>query len=406
MLHRYKKTLLQLFARIQLIRERPQESHAACLSVQEELITRITYIERQMRRLKRKYREYKGELRVVDPTMRLTKDQAASVKAELSACEGSIEDYQKLLILFREIGDALAFIYIDKYDIKPMAFKEGAGFLSGKKGTRLERKAWRMASLHSVAILNDVTNCLRYGDITIPFQGFPFLIEMKSRKGRSQREERQKEKLMKLGNYLTTDRVKDWYHAGQGEMVRQSLQSAEIDHRKELNELIDAAISRGYVASKIEEGLYYLVIATPGTESRALEELIPNFSEPPHLQVTFVNQLKQCNVAYTPFPLMIRRPENLFRFYDGSIVIIILEDVTVIREHFKKHGLTVTFLDDEKWCLKLLNNSPSDHELSEAGISSHRWGRLYGEFLSLRWLMDEIIHNVKNPQLDVLYGVE
>ena len=350
MLHRYNKTLLQLFARIQLIRERPQESHAACLSVQEELITRITYIERRIRRLRRKCAEYKGKLRVADPTMRLTKDQAASVKAEQSACEGSIKDYQKLLILFREIGDSLVFIYIDKYNIKPMAFKEQAGFLSGKKGTRLERKAWRVASLHSVAILNDVTNCLRHGDITIPFQGFPLIFEMKSGKGRSPREERQKENLMKLGNYLTTDRVKDWYHPGQGEMVRLSLQSAEIDHRKELNELIDAAISRGYAASKVEEGLYYLVIATPGTESRALEELIPKFSEPPH--VVFVNDLKQCNVAYTPFPLMIRRPENLFRFYDGIFVIMILDDVTVIREHFKKHGLTVTFLDDEKWCLK------------------------------------------------------
>lgn len=49
-----------------------------------------------------------------------------------------------LLFQYRSIGDAIAFTFIDRHDIKPQAEKELAGFISCKKGNRAKREALRM----------------------------------------------------------------------------------------------------------------------------------------------------------------------------------------------------------------------------------------------------------------------
>ena len=124
-------------------------------------------------------------------------------------------EYRRLIVVFREIGDCLAFTYLDKYDIKPMAFKQSPGFVSGKKGTRFERRCLRRIFANgTIAILNDLTNCLRYGDLTVPVGGMPNLMELKSGKASGWRDDRQIERLSRLSVYLTTDRVTDWYHPG------------------------------------------------------------------------------------------------------------------------------------------------------------------------------------------------
>ena len=63
MLHLYEKTLLNLFARVQLIHSDPDGTHAECLAVQEVLLRKITYAERKITRLKRRCQELKAKLR-------------------------------------------------------------------------------------------------------------------------------------------------------------------------------------------------------------------------------------------------------------------------------------------------------------------------------------------------------
>ena len=320
----------------------------------------------------------------------------------MTQCDVDIDEYWRLLTIFKEIGDAIAFTYIDKYNIKPMAFKQSAGFLSGKKGTRFERSSLRRVFAQGgVAILNDITNCLRYGDLTIAVDGMPFPLELKSGKAGGHREQRQKESLTQLHNYLLTDRVTDWYHPG--EMYRQAAHSEEIHFREDLNELIHEAIGSGRAYRQVEEGLHYLIEA-PGPDAEpmfdALEKIVTQFKEPG--SAAFVNTFKQRNVAYLPFPLSIVNPEYLFGFYVGEYVIMMFVDNIFIKTYLGNHGLSAEFSNDEMWVLKIRNEMPSKNEMLDVSISDHFWSRIFTEFLSLRWILDEAIHTIKNPPSDNL----
>jgi hypothetical protein len=404
MLHLYQNTLLDLFGRVQLINADPDGSHAECLAVQETLLRKITYAERKITRLKRRCRELKAKLRNPDPALRLNREQAAIIKEEISTAKFICDEYRRLTIVFREIGDCLAFTYLDKYNIKPMAFKEPPGFVSGKKGTRLERRCLRRAFAGGyLAILNDLTNCLRYGDLTIPVGGMPKLIELKSGKSSGEREDRQIEKMSRLSEYLTTDRVTDWYHPGV--MTRLAFEQEEVNHRNQLNELIAIALQSHSSYRQVEDGLHYLVVAPPpGVEPdfHALSDIAPSFRNPP--VAVIVNQLKQNNVAYFPFPLSITNPQHTLKFYNGDFLIMIFLDTDFVLSYLQHNGISAQFVDDAEWKLTLRNDSPSDGELHEAKVSEHFMSRLFAEFLSLSWLLDVIIQHVKRPNMQLLVG--
>ena len=68
--------------------------------------------------------------------------------------------------------------YFDKWDIKPQSFKEPPGFVSEKAGLNFELRILRLVfSSGHVEILNDLTNCLRYGDVSILARGRKLIVE-------------------------------------------------------------------------------------------------------------------------------------------------------------------------------------------------------------------------------------
>jgi hypothetical protein len=70
-----------------------------------------------------------------------------------------------VISVLRSIGDAIAFIYGNRWDIKQMVMKEESGFITGKRGTRLERKILRKAfEIGATVVMNDLTHTLRHGD--------------------------------------------------------------------------------------------------------------------------------------------------------------------------------------------------------------------------------------------------
>src|ERR1044071_5550429 len=198
MIQYYKRLLLYLFEKIQILNKHPEANTELCFELQVRLIQRITYVERQIRKLRQHIAGNKRHLKTRWPTL-LSKMQASEIKEEINYSHYLIDKYQELLVIFRHIGDAIAFTYINKWDIKPLAFKQSPGFLSGKKGTRLERKILRLVfKIGKVAILNDLTTCLRYGDLTIPHQEHFLIVEAKSSKNKNARVERQLGDLNKI----------------------------------------------------------------------------------------------------------------------------------------------------------------------------------------------------------------
>ena len=199
----YKKTLIHLFTELHRLESNPLELHL-CLEIQEILISKITYIERRIRKLRAACKVLKRTL--ATPQSRLDRSQALITKDHISQLEASVSDYKSLLHIFRCIGDGLAFVYIDRFDIKPMSFKEDPGFISRKKGNKLERKILRSVFLiGGVAILNDLTHSLRYGDLFVWTEKGRFLLEVKSGRHKDERAKRQIEDIQSILNYLNDD---------------------------------------------------------------------------------------------------------------------------------------------------------------------------------------------------------
>jgi hypothetical protein len=107
---------------------------ALCLSIQERLIASI-------RRLERDFRKTSGlrkSLRVSLNQAGLSAQTRTLGSQEVERLSERLDDLRDLMFVFRLIGDAIAYTYLDRYDIKPLAFKDSPGFLTHKSGLRLE----------------------------------------------------------------------------------------------------------------------------------------------------------------------------------------------------------------------------------------------------------------------------
>jgi hypothetical protein len=393
MIHYYKRSLFVLFEKVQILRKNPLENRKLCLSIQETLIKKITYIEKRIRTLKENTKVCKRKLRTKRP-LTSAKLESIQIKNRIKINQSHIKQYQSLLSIFKDIGDALAFIYIDKWDIKPMSFKQPSGFISGKKGSRLERKCLRGAfQMGRVALLNDLTHCLRHGDITVPKNGFLQVFEIKSGRWKNIREKRQANDLKNIYEYLLIDRT-DKLYGLRGEMVRTPIHSDEVYHIKEINSLINDSISKGVAFDEVEKGLIYFVATR--FEKDVLDKGINLAKKTPILE--HLNQMNFLKLGgYHPFTLSIRDPEALYNFYDGKLQILVAVDPSIITEFFDKKGYDIKFL--EKDYHNAMTISPKKSSTTESNVmfvGRHFFGRIFYEFLSLKWVLGELTYMMKS----------
>src|ERR1700688_1509678 len=139
MLKRHKKWLFTLFQQVNELRADPLDKRLLALEIQEQLLQRIRRAERLMRQIRSENKLIKRTLAQRDTQ----RDVARKAKARHLAGEERIEQQRTLISILRSVGDSIAFIYGDRWDLKQMALKEESGFITGKRGTRLERKILR-----------------------------------------------------------------------------------------------------------------------------------------------------------------------------------------------------------------------------------------------------------------------
>jgi len=159
MLTRQKKWLLALFRQVSELRADPLNRRMVALAIQEELLQRIGRAERLIRQIR-------AGNKLIRKTLAqggTNRDAARKAKARHVAGEERIEQQRTLIAVLRSIGDSIAFIYGDRWDLKQMVMKEESGFVTGKRGTRLERKILRRAfEIGATVVMNDLTHTLRH----------------------------------------------------------------------------------------------------------------------------------------------------------------------------------------------------------------------------------------------------
>ena len=388
MLSRYRKSLVSLFRRVHVLEADRVGKRLLALEIQEELLVRIGRAERRIRKARAANVQVKRSL----SQRGNTRDASARLKALHQRRLDYISAQKTLITTLRSIGDAVAFIYGDRHELKQLVRDEDAGFITGKRGTRLERGILRAAfKWGATVVMNDLTNNLRYGDITAfrpdlwPDGDSPImLIEAKSgRGGNRQRAERQLQATKEIMEYIRTNQRE----TEEGRYLRVEAKERSQHHFEAVTRLIKDLPEKGWSAAEIEPGLHYVVVSCA-----APEDAIPQafgFLKNSARQWIIINANDHKNVArgYYPFPLCIRDADSLFQFYSGEFVINVLVDLSHVNQSVAAENIKSNrWLAVGKWCPE------SPMKIGASGMSRPALSDiLRGEFLSLRWFIDHIL---------------
>lgn len=166
--------------------------------------------------------------------------------------------------LLRVLGTTIAWILLefDRPYIRCLTHGHYSGFISGKKGLKLELLALRTGFKfkNSAAVLHDLTNCLLLGDLSItgPNGKLTLELKLKKRKKRNVREIRQKKRL---------EVVEEFYRKGISTKIVPNVAAIQRSSKKrdkhnfnELSSAIAAAEENGFGVQVVEKCLIYCAI--------------------------------------------------------------------------------------------------------------------------------------------------
>jgi hypothetical protein len=159
-----------------------------------------------------------------------------------------------------------------------------------------------------------------------------------------------------------------------------------------LNKIINRAInsSTGFCLEQVEHGLYYGVANLETERFFNAITKITGINNPNKYIICNVNELKRTGIGYYPFSLSIYDPNAWYSFYAGQLVIVILVSSEVIENRIQSHGGSLKLDLHHDFALEI-----SDMNQNGTGkhmVSKHFLGRLFHEFISLDWFLDEIIY--------------
>jgi hypothetical protein len=245
------------------------------LELNKQILREVLLAERAILRHKEILRRLRLELKIGWKS----KDAATKLRKRMARGLGYIGGYYKQIYIWKCFGDGLAFAYLDKFAVKHAFFetksynvKPAAGMLTGKAGLVYELASLLSAIERDVpAILCDITNTLRYGDICLLGGSDPCLLEVKSSAKLNQRGKRQALSLKTLTDFLETDLAENF--RGLPEVRRSVVDVPERTHGEALNRCIEEADRSGYAVVRPEPGLTYIAIYGSG---KPMETIIPN----------------------------------------------------------------------------------------------------------------------------------
>jgi hypothetical protein len=377
MLSRYRPSIYKLTEMLRALEASPSD-YALLFSLQKELLSRIKRTDARVAALKEK-----RNVLVKQKKSGPTKDEAKQIKDAIGAIREAITDAQRLLFFWRCFGDGIAFLYLDKFALKHMLYntydysvKEASGAILGKVGLRKEWLILKRIIGYAVpAILSDLTNTIRHGDICVLIGPDPISIEVKTSNNRNARVDRQAASLTALTDFLKTDVAKNF--RGLDHVVRLEVLGSDASHVAAMNDCIASSRGSGFAANSPEPGLTYLAVRSVEAGSR-LDEYIK-----PRTIVTILNDAKTDGqwMPYVPFVLSIQHKEDLYDFMNGDVTLVILLETDVLLAAFAANGLAATLVDHPM--VPLVVTRPSTQPGSDplGAISSSYFGRFFYEFV-------------------------
>ena len=387
----YKKHIYALYDLISSIRSEPD--HIEQLKhIQVFLIRRILNSEKKIDELKGAIKNLKRELR----PYWVSKERSRKIKKKIKFYQDRIHEHKWMLFVWRCFGDAVIFLYLDKFAIKPFLYefgssaeKQTAGRLDGKEGLKAELSVAFDAIEHGVpAFLCDLTNCIRHGDICLLGESDPLVIEVKSSSNTNLRIDRQLEAISGLHDYLDTDQSSKLF--GAQNLKRMELSIPEVNYQTYVSNLISKAKGKGFGHHTPENGLHFFAIW--GQKMEELGKILSCLEQP---VVFFLNETKNAEAwgGYYPFTLSIDKPDELYAFLKGDVYLMVAIELGVCRELATEKGWELNYRETGDYAFEFHEAKVSEKEPFRFHLSRHFIGRIAHEFLSLQWVMDFQEHN-------------
>lgn len=389
MLKYYKKHIFLLKDKLNEL-DPSSNDFTPLLELQQYIIERILDTERKIKTKKEAQTELKKSLK----NRKNTKKQSKEIKSKIKKANDSINGYKYLLYVWRCFGDGIVFKYISKWNLKRLLFevdspeiKQTSGFIGGKIGIKKEWSLIEDATLNNVpAILCDITNAIRHGDICLLGANDPYVIEVKLSTNTNKRVDRQVNAIDAIHSYLNND---EGNIGGIDGMRRVAIPLDEIHHNHAINAVIVSAMNGEAIKLSPEKGLYYIGFNI-GTD-KSYDELFKGIKEP---VVYMLNQAKTDRRwnNYYPFTLSIETPESLFAFLNGEVFLLVVLDGVIMKELSKGIGYDLEIVMSEEAGFIYTKDIEGWDEPFKGAASEHYVGRLGMEFLSLKWFFQNQKH--------------
>ena len=364
------------------------------LPMQVHLVARIRRNEARLSRLKACRADLVRALKTGQPA----KEHANALRGDLNQVEGAIGQAQRRLRMWRNFGDAIAHIYQNKYSLKHLCLdaetnhlKPSAGSLSGKTGFANEWALLKKALEHGVpAVLCDLTNVLRFGDLCLLAGQEPFVMECKSSARLNSRGKRQAIQQKKLMDFLANDGAVEY--AGMPNVTRRALATQEVTYSAQLDACITAFGTDACAPVSPEPGLTYTLLHADITR----HELQALVNEPPLSTLSWlVDGTDEHWCLFYPFLLSLS-PANALTFLSGSLLLLVQINLDVLCACFATHGVTAKPLLDGEHALELtrVGKPPSEGIF---WLSERLLARIVFEQQSLTWFAAEHARCLTEP---------
>lgn len=347
------------------------------------LLDEIAMAEQKIRRLK-------ADLKAIQGTGRQTAAKHSSY------LQNRIAKVRQVAYVWRCFGDAIAFLYLDRFALKQVYFnvenlnpKNRPGFIIDKSGLKVEIATLAMAIDNGVpALLTDLTNTIRHGDICILLGPDPHLIEVKTSKKLDRRGRKQRRALEVLHDFFESDEATGL--RGLPRIHRAEYSTPERDHIVELTSAIDEALKSGHAVRKPEAGLTYVVTTANGPHvTEILDKVLPR--EPWVFQL---NELKiqETWSPYYPFTLSLIKHDHLWGFVRGDIYLLVLVDLQLVQRVAEDQGVECSVEPEGGQPVLKIALPGLD---APATISAGALARIGTEFLSLEWVVKAAVETIQ-----------
>lgn len=382
MVARYRKSLDQFTIMLQIIKTKNNLPVGAIVDFQLLILKKVKEAERAISSTKKIIQK----LRLEKANDRPARERAREIKGLIKKLDHKVEGYKYIIYILKMYVESIVFYFCDKYAIKHFLYddkfhvKETAGFIYGKDGIKAEIALLKAAAKNNVpAVLCDLTNTLRHGDVCLLGRNDPYPLEVKTSKKLDKRGEKQLRSIGELSEFFTKDEAENF--RGAGPVIRREYIGKERYHLEAINTCINSSYGKGTSHISPEGGVHYLAITK--FKKEVLGQIPAKYAH-----VFTLNEYKNTMTwhPYTPFHLSLN-PEHLYNFISGKLTIVVLLDLQAIKRRFKRNGLHITFLQDENWYAQISSNG----NILDGGfrVSVQSFLRIVFEFQSLTWAIKQ-----------------